>query len=385
MVIHRFSKVHALTVCALVGVLAIAEATSKLFEQKIYASNPSFGDLLFEQIKSGQMGENHFLEGDLAYKLIILLLPAFRLCLWRALADTAFHCHRLALSLCYSRCSRDHSLCAAGAGMNLTFDDKHNGRVPYELINYQLDNTPKIIASFDMQQKYHSLRANTRRGTSTSNSMDTPTSRRTSSAPTPTSGTSAPTAAPSVAIEDREFTQAFWSLLSHECDGAECEDSVGLTFIGADPSVTTELIPSQPQKILCDPGNKNMNEYRCQECGLGTYTPDPGLFNCINCPIGFYADEYGTHECKACPPGSTTWQKGRTSITECVCETGYYDPPTKITDEWEWNKPAFTYVGCFQDCGNATSGIIPCPAVNSSRRSGAEVELVRTTPLPVRN
>ena len=260
--------------------------------------------------------------------------------------------------------------------MNLTFDDNHNGQVPYELVNYQIDNTPKIIASFNMQQKYHSLRTNSRRGTPTSNSGDTSTSRRTSSAPTST----APTTAPSVAIENRLFTQAFWSLLSHECDGAECEDSIGLTFIGADPSGATEIssLPSQPQKILCDPGNKNMNEYRCQECGLGTYTPDPGLFNCINCPIGFYADEYGTHECKACPTGSTTWQKGRTSITECMCETGYYDPPTQTTDEWEWNKPVYTYVGCFQDCGNATSGIMPCPAVNSSRRS--EVELVHNTP-----
>ena len=101
-----------------------------------------------------------------------------------------------------------------------------------------------------------------------------------------------------------------------------------------------------------------------------------GLASCIFCPVGFYADEIGLSECKACPTGSTTWSKRRTDKSECMCQNGYYDAPEKITDhEYKWSQPTHVYVGCFQQCGNATAGTLLCPGgTNATARRTSEFE-----------
>ena len=304
----------------------MAQATSELFEQKIYISNPSFSDLLFEQIKSGQMDANdntHTLEG---------------------MQDDQNHS-------CF-----EHLVCFAGAGMNLTFDNRHLGHVPYDLLNYRLDSAPYVLASFDMEQKYHSLRvyADNRRDT------------------------------PSLGL-GLTFKQQIWSLIAAETESnSSTVSALPIVFVGATLSNPVPKVPSQPKPIQCDPGSRNENEYRCLSCGIGTYTPDPGLTSCISCPIGYYADEAGLAECKACPTGSTTWSKKRTHKSECMCEDGYYDAPNETTNHnYEWSQPAHTYVGCFQECGNATAGTSPCPsdpaadANTTARRASKLGEVVR--------
>ena len=199
-----------------------------------------------------------------------------------------------------------------GAGMNMTFASGGLGHVPYQLLNWHDDGAAVTLAYYNTLTGY-----------------------------------TVPTESNTTADTRRAFTASasFVEYMHQIMNGTD--SSLTLSFPGNGQA------PVALVKQKCPPGQMNVNDYRCDPCPAGTYTSDPGYLSCSLCPIGTYGPNNSTEECNICPEGSTTWRKGVTSISECMCKENYYDT-LRVEPKW-------TYVGCFQDCGNATSGVLPCP------------------------
>ena len=59
-------------------------------------------------------------------------------------------------------------------------------------------------------------------------------------------------------------------------------------------------------------------------------TCSPGLFfnatlvQCVQCPVGTYQALSGQRACNACPDQKTTLSAGRTSSSDCICESSWF-------------------------------------------------------------
>ena len=200
-----------------------------------------------------------------------------------------------------------------GAGMILTFADGGIAHVPFDLLNWGSTGASSVLAQYNTQDGFI----------------------------VPESGS------------DRRFTlsASFAEYLTNLLTNSNRSSDEGITI-----SFTGGIVgvPTSPEEIECPAGNMNVNDYRCSNCTAGTYTPDPGYRSCLECPVGTYKSDDYSSSCIECPSGTTTWHKGSSSISECMCKENYYDK-ARVQPHW-------TYTGCFQDCGNQTSGTFPCPS-----------------------
>ena len=206
------------------------------------------------------------------------------------------------------------SICIAGAGMNLSFAKNGLAIIPYKLYNYHYTGSPVLIGNFDSAKSYTIPQHN---GYSTTGDIQVyPNNRRISS------------------MNFKQYLNELYQLGSY------------IQFPGS-TSTFSPLKPKALDTLECEPGMVHTNDYRCDSCGPGTYTPDYGFRRCLQCPIGTYSNVSSLDMCIDCPEGSTTYSKGAKHIMECVCSSGNYD--TTFT------KANVSYVGCFNDCGLSPS------------------------------
>ena len=118
--------------------------------------------------------------------------------------------------------------------MNLSFAQNGLARVPYQLYNYHYTGTENLIANFDSVNSYTqpgSDNGNNRRGLSPA------------------------------------FLQYLTQVLS----------SKKVQFPGATTDNPVVSLPEALEVIECEPGLFHTNDFRCDTCGLGTYSPDYGF------------------------------------------------------------------------------------------------------------
>lgn len=110
---------------------------------------------------------------------------------------------------------------------------------------------------------------------------------------------------------------------------------------------------SQPGSTACVPcpiGYFAPQGALCSKCPPGTYSPKPGLEACMECAQGTfsfmsaasscfecgniaYADENRSSLCKSCPKSTASNSKTSTSILDCRCIEGYYEPKGDVGKE----------------------------------------------------
>jgi hypothetical protein len=96
--------------------------------------------------------------------------------------------------------------------------------------------------------------------------------------------------------------------------------------------------------ISCSPGNfgEKEGETKCDSCKPGLYSPRNASVECIPCTNG-YISAIASPTCTACPRGtfsktlsnncstcgeySITRESGSTSVTSCICQSGYFGKP----------------------------------------------------------
>ena len=69
-------------------------------------------------------------------------------------------------------------------------------------------------------------------------------------------------------------------------------------------------------------------EDACQMCAPGTYNPQAGSGVCLACPRNSYVSSAGQLSCVPCPNGKITLKEGVSSVSECFCPDGLFDPGT---------------------------------------------------------
>jgi len=97
------------------------------------------------------------------------------------------------------------------------------------------------------------------------------------------------------------------------------------------------------ENCMCDVGHTGSNGGPCTACEAGKYKSTTGSDDCIDCPSGSYSSDSAATSpddcllcavgnytvnnlpCVDCPKFSTTLQPG-TSISDCICNAGYYGP-----------------------------------------------------------
>jgi hypothetical protein len=82
---------------------------------------------------------------------------------------------------------------------------------------------------------------------------------------------------------------------------------------------------------LCSAGYKggpfsstNSLQQVCNPCSKGHYKSINGSSECLPCEQGKYGDVGGLTECRTCPEHSQTNETGRSRITDCLCDAGYF-------------------------------------------------------------
>ena len=259
--------------------------------------------------------------------------------------------------------------------MQISFDaSNHLAYVPYDLLNYHIGNSPKLLARYNTKVGLHDLQ--TSETNSTESDVPTiPGDRRGRTNLHDQLKQSQSRRSPSTAAWDAAtpFQKALWTTIEEESLSATSNPLIVFPGASAEDPGGMSSKPSNPAPIYCSPGSKNLNEFRCESCSVGKFTPDEGLNTCLDCPIGYYADEQDMSECTQCPEGSTTWNKGSVSATECMCDSGYFAPigsgAASGTALFPQPSYAGTYMGCFKDCGNATAGIMTCPQVSAEENA----------------
>eukprot|EP01080_Neovahlkampfia_damariscottae_P003601 gene3602-6336_t len=79
--------------------------------------------------------------------------------------------------------------------------------------------------------------------------------------------------------------------------------------------------------IPCNAGH-TANNYSspCYPCPSGTFKLTKGLYGCQECPENTFTNETGTLTCQNCPKNKVS-KKGSNSISNCVCDIGFYKNP----------------------------------------------------------
>jgi len=79
---------------------------------------------------------------------------------------------------------------------------------------------------------------------------------------------------------------------------------------------------------LCSPGHfsEESGQSLCRPCSAGQFQDDSGRSKCKQCGLGKYADERGLTRCKGCPGAYNTSERGASSLVECMCPEGTYEP-----------------------------------------------------------
>jgi hypothetical protein len=102
-------------------------------------------------------------------------------------------------------------------------------------------------------------------------------------------------------------------------------------------ATTTE--PGKANCQLCDLGQFGpaSDPGTCKPCANGMYQSDKGQLACVACPIDTYSSEVGkasVSDCTACPVRTTTNRlEGRTTETDCVCQSSFYLDPNSLECE----------------------------------------------------
>jgi len=79
--------------------------------------------------------------------------------------------------------------------------------------------------------------------------------------------------------------------------------------------------------VPCDAGYTSDNySSNCYPCPIGSFKLTKGLYDCQLCPKNTYSNENGSISCKECPKKKVS-KKGSNSISDCVCDIGYYKNP----------------------------------------------------------
>jgi hypothetical protein len=113
----------------------------------------------------------------------------------------------------------------------------------------------------------------------------------------------------------------------------------------------TRLVPIFAKTMYADPSV-------CMKC-IATVNVAPTWTNFTVCAVGFFtafSDTMG-NTCRQCPRGMTTVAHGSESITECVCEAGYYKDPYGFCVECALGSSSTVGDETYDSCACASTGM----------------------------
>jgi hypothetical protein len=107
-----------------------------------------------------------------------------------------------------------------------------------------------------------------------------------------------------------------------------------------------------------------VSDYSCRDCGVGFYSPSPGMTSCVACPAETYTNRSASSSCTPCPAGtSNRGATGQSSVTSCIpCSPGTYGANAGSTC-------AACPSGTFSQAAGTTE-CTPCPAGTANPEVG---------------
>jgi len=87
---------------------------------------------------------------------------------------------------------------------------------------------------------------------------------------------------------------------------------------------STYAVPLNPIPHSCEPGYRQINEFKCEPCGKGEYAASLKSPKCSLCHRGDYQDNSVAARCTHCPEGATTWLSGTKEKVACRCKANFF-------------------------------------------------------------